>query len=509
LFNKLQIIKQILGPKQNAGAKDTGATAWAPSNVALVKYWGKRDVELNLPVTSSLSVSLGKKGTETFIQEINSADNFIFNGVPIDLTSKFALRLSNFLNLFRSKNTHYLVRINSNVPVAAGMASSACGFASIVLALNDLYGWQLSKTELSILARLGSGSACRSLWNGFVKWHAGKDANGMDSFAEPLEYTWPELRIGALVLSSKEKPISSTLAMQQTLATSPLYAKWPDQVEKDLASVQIALAQKDFILLGETAEANAIFMHEMMHHANPPISYALPETVAAIAKIIELRRNGTPVYFTQDAGPNLQLLFQSHDVKTILAAFPEVEIIVPFTDQANEELIIVDSNDNEIEIGEKMTTHLQGKLHRAFSVMIYRYKKNKLELLLQQRSSNKYHSANLWSNTCCGHPRPNEKTIEAAKRRLFEEMGIKTELKEVGVFHYQEKLSGTDLIENEIDHVFVGEPIDARINPNPNEVQNYKWIEFSLLEHDLNQNPNKYTVWLSRVLRELSRGSIF
>ena len=500
-MEKTDVVKHILRNTDHGNfVNNAGGVAWAPSNVALCKYWGKRDIELNLPVTSSLSISLGNKGSYTQIKQEGKSDSYIVNGVPISLTSKFAQRLQKFLNLFRPARAHYLVEIDTNVPIAAGFASSACGFAALVQALNQLYDWRLSKQDLSILARIGSGSASRSVYEGFVEWQQGDDYNGMDSYSSKLEYIWPELRVGALIICDQEKPISSTEAMQHTVNTSPLYEAWPAQVEQDLAAIKLALARKDFVILGQTVENNAVAMHALMKSAQPPVIYSLPETVAAMVKVKELRANNIPVFFTQDAGPNLQLLFLAEHEPIVLRAFPELDVVSPFVDSNAEQLVLVNEHDVDIGVYEKLAAHIQGRLHRAFSVFVLRQREGKIEVLLQQRSAGKYHSANLWSNTCCGHPRMGEGAKQAAERRLREEMGFGVDLKEIGMFHYKAKFSDVDLIENELDHLFIGFSDLDEFPVNPDEVQNYSWMEITKLQLDLAQNPQRYTVWLAQVV---------
>src|SRR5262249_6954058 len=151
-----------------------------------------------LPITSSLSISLGDKGASTELREISAAqDQITLNQQMIQLETSFGRRLTKFLDLFRpTPDVHYHVDTMMNIPVAAGLASSACGFAAVILALNELYKWNLDLQTLSILARLGSGSATRSLWQGFVKWQAGSSDDGMDSYGTVLAPQWPELRIG-------------------------------------------------------------------------------------------------------------------------------------------------------------------------------------------------------------------------------------------------------------------------------------------------------------------------
>ncbi len=158
-----------------------------------------------------------------------------------------------------------------------------------------------------------------------------------------------------------------------------------------------------------------------------------------------------------------------------------------------EKVILVDKKDRPIGISEKLTTHRQGKLHRAFSIFVFN---SKGETLLQQRALSKYHSPGLWSNTCCSHPRPHEDLKKAAQRRLKEEMGIDTDLKEIFSFIYQTKLS--DLIEHEFDHVFLGK-FDGHPKPNKKEVKDWKWVNLRKLKKEIKEKPAKYTFWLRKI----------
>lgn len=332
-MKKSDVVNKILHQSlKNFNPQHQKGLAFAPTNIALCKYWGKRDTELNLPMTSSLSVALPDKGALTTLTLHNkNSDVVVLNGEEVAADSGFVKRLSDFLDLFRQeKKWHLEVDINMDLPVAAGLASSACGFASLTAALNDLFDWHLSQRDLSILARLGSGSASRSLWTGFVEWHAGVQADGMDSYGEPLPFEWPELTIGILPISSKAKPISSRDAMQQTMNSSVLYANWPKKVLQDLIILKQALHMKNFSLLGGTSESNALTMHATMLSSWPPICYFLPETIAAMHKVWDLRRDGLELYFTEDAGPNLKFLFLEKDKIKVLKAFPETEVIKVF-----------------------------------------------------------------------------------------------------------------------------------------------------------------------------------
>jgi len=156
----------------------------------------------------------------------------------------------------------------------------------------------------------------------------------------------------------------------------------------------------------------------------------------------------------------------------------------------DEQVILVDEKDNPIGIMEKMEAHRKGALHRAFSVFIFN---SQGELLLQQRAFNKYHSGGLWTNTCCSHPSPKERTIDAAHRRLREEMGMSCDLTHSFQFQYKAEFEN-GLIEHEVDHVFFGLS-DSLPIPNPNEVESYQYKTLIDIQKDLHQNPRQFTPW--------------
>ena len=330
-LSRLDYIDHLLKHQSRKPLKPQGC-AFAPINIALCKYWGKRDVTLNLPLTSSLSIALPQLGTRTTVSVIaGTADQVILNGERCSPESVFAQKITAFLDIFRPEEKwHLLVDTVSDVPVAAGLASSASGFAALVLALADICAWTVDKQTLSLIARLGSGSACRSLWTGFVYWEAGHLENGMDSYAYPLGHDFPDLRIGLLIFHQEAKPLSSRVAMQQTVETSSLYQSWPQQVSASLTAIQTAIEKQDFEGLGAASEHNALSMHATMLSAWPPISYSTPETLIAMQRIWALRRVGLPLYFTQDAGPHLKLLFMAKNQAEILTHFPSLQVIAPF-----------------------------------------------------------------------------------------------------------------------------------------------------------------------------------
>jgi diphosphomevalonate decarboxylase len=321
MITKADMVRRLLDGRKVSIRPES--VAFAPANIALCKYWGKRDIELNLPVTDSLSIALGSLGSRCRLAvTAGGVDCITLNGEPLAPAHPFAARLSGYLDLFRGAEArHFRVDAVNTVPTAAGFASSASGFASVVRALDALHGWNLPDRDLSILARLGSGSACRSLWQGFVRWHAGVATDGMDSYAEPLPGQWPSLRMGLLMVSDKPKAIGSTEAMRRTVETSSLYAAWPRQVAADMETIQQALQDLDFETLGSAAESNALAMHATMLAARPPVLYWHEATLAAMRIVWACRRDGLPVYFTMDAGPNLKLLFHETDAAAVAAAF--------------------------------------------------------------------------------------------------------------------------------------------------------------------------------------------
>lgn len=155
-----------------------------------------------------------------------------------------------------------------------------------------------------------------------------------------------------------------------------------------------------------------------------------------------------------------------------------------------EHVILVNENDEVLGTMEKMEAHQKGVLHRAISIFIYN---SRGEMLIHQRALNKYHSGGLWTNTCCSHPRPEESILDAANRRLQEEMGMSCSLAASHSFIYKAALD-QNLWEHELDHVLIG-ITDEEPQPNPEEVMHYRWIDLPTLQQDLQDNPGNYTEW--------------
>jgi diphosphomevalonate decarboxylase len=306
-------------------------TATAGTNIALVKYWGKRDAALNLPATGSLSLTLRELGTRTTVRFLDEAagtdhaaggDRVTLNGAPADEPTR--RRVSAFLDRVRARagtRRGADVRTENTVPTASGLASSASGFAALALAAARAAGLALSPTELSELARLGSGSAARSIFGGFVAMARGQRADGRDAVAAavPGGGDW-DVRLVVAVTSDAAKPRGSTSAMDHTAQTSPFYPAWVASSDGDLAAARAAIDARDLARLGAVAERSALRMHATALAADPPVIYWNPATLAAIHAVTALRAGGTAAYFTIDAGPHVKVLCAPDDAAAVAAA---------------------------------------------------------------------------------------------------------------------------------------------------------------------------------------------
>ncbi|MGF3182676.1 diphosphomevalonate decarboxylase [Facklamia sp. P12934] len=291
--------------------KDFIANFQAHTNIALIKYWGKRNQDLMLPVTSSLSLTLEAFYTQTQVHFSKSydEDQFILNDQTQSIQER--QKISRFLDPFRQiKNTNLKARVISynHVPTAAGLASSASAFAALACACNEALNLNLSQEELSIMARFGSGSASRSLFGGFVEWEKGQGEDSQSSFARAFDDADWDIGMIALVVNHKAKKFSSRQAMQHTIETSPFYALWAEEVAKDLALIKAAIKARDIQKIGQIAEHNAMKMHATMLAANPSFSYFQAESLKAMEAVRQLRKTGLTAYFTMDAGPNVKII---------------------------------------------------------------------------------------------------------------------------------------------------------------------------------------------------------
>lgn len=301
------------------------AKARAHTNIALVKYWGKRDQQLILPYTDSLSLTLSEFYTTTQVQFDNqlTKDHFSIDGATVN--AKNEQKLTQFMNLIRTKaNINLFAKVDSinHVPISAGLASSASAFAALAAAASKAAGLDLTPTALSRIARRGSGSATRSIFGGLVEWHKGHD--DQSSFAEPVdEYVDFGLEMIAILVNTNVKRISSRFGMQNVVETSPYYTAWQTVVANDMRAIKTAILKKDINLIGQIAEENAMRMHALTLSAQPSFTYFNAASLTAMDMIRDLRSNGINCYYTLDAGPNVKVIYHHQDREVILAALSE------------------------------------------------------------------------------------------------------------------------------------------------------------------------------------------
>ncbi|TDT62846.1 diphosphomevalonate decarboxylase [Fonticella tunisiensis] len=311
------------------------ATAKANTNIALIKYWGKRDEELFLPMNSSLSITLDSFYTITNVEFSRNLNKDIFmlnNHQASESESNKVFRFLDKIRKLAGTHLHAVVTSENKVPTAAGFASSASGFAALAAAAAKALNLELDERELSILARQGSGSACRSIYGGYVEWQRGERADGKDSYAKQLlsERDW-NISILSCLVASGQKQVSSREGMKRTALTSPFYSGWLNTVEKDLERAKEAIRLRDFESLGKIVEANALKMHATMLGAEPPILYWQSGTMEVMHHIQNLRLSGISAYFTIDAGPNVKVLCLPEDEQRVyesLLTLPSVQNVI-------------------------------------------------------------------------------------------------------------------------------------------------------------------------------------
>ena len=331
MIAKQDIVDKILNTATlQSEVKDKSKTCFAPINIALIKYWGKRNEELKLPMSSSLSYSSSNLGTTTEIQVSNgNEDVVVLNDNNVANDDVFYKNAINFVNLFRNTlhfDKRLIIKTTNNIPTASGLASSASGFASLTLAINDFFDLNLNQKELSILARLGSGSACRSVVSAsektanFVLWNKGISEDGFDSYAEKI--TLPSLIEDNLYMfivriTDNKKDISSTDAMRMTIERSKKYSTWLKQTEDDILKVFNVKSFQDFGLI---VENNSLLMHQAIRDAG--IDYFLLKTYECIDFIKKLReQENLNIFCTIDAGANVKIICKKQELGKIKTQF--------------------------------------------------------------------------------------------------------------------------------------------------------------------------------------------
>lgn len=311
------------------------ATALAHPNIAFIKYWGNRDQSIHLPMNGSLSMCLDGLYTTTTVifNPTLPADQFTLDGKVDEGFGLF--RVQNFLDEVRKladQNVYAHVESTNNFPAGAGIASSASAFAALALASTSALGLNLSERELSRLARLGSGSACRSIPGGFVEWQAGE--SDLDSYAysiAPPDH-WDLLDL--VVIVDRGHKATGSAAGMSLAHTSPLQKQRVAEAPLRLEYCRQALLACDFTALAEVVEMDSNWMHAVMQTSTPPLNYLLPITENIQNLVLGWRSQGHAVCSTVDAGPNVHVICLPHEQSFLMAEFeqiPEILEVVPAT----------------------------------------------------------------------------------------------------------------------------------------------------------------------------------
>jgi len=308
-------------------AESTRVKALAYANFALIKYWGKRDATLNLPDVGSISITLDALWTETevIIDPALPDDVFELNGRADAAGRERVVALLSRMRELAGSSARARVISSNNFPTGAGLASSASGFAALVTAVDRAYALGLPAAQRSAFARMGSGSAARSIFGGFVEMHRGRAADGSDAVAVPLAEAkdWP-LEVVIAVSDRGAKSVGSTAGMQRTAATSPFYRAWVDHQPADLGRAREAIAARDFEALADVSEASALAMHGLAMSARPGLLYFNATTIDCLHRIRQLRAEGIEVFFTVDAGPQVKAICRPGAADIVADALAQV-----------------------------------------------------------------------------------------------------------------------------------------------------------------------------------------
>lgn len=291
------------------------ATAVAPSNIAFIKYWGRTDEDLRLPANSSISMNLSELLTRTTVEFSPDfqSDAVTVNGKTDPVTSERVCHHLDRVRKLAKVNFSARVVSENSFPSSTGLSSSAAGFAALTVAAVAALDLRLTEKELTVLARFGSGSAARSIPDGYVEWITGKNSESSYAYSLfPPEY-WDICDIVAVV--SNKKKIVPTSEGQRFAESSLFFKTRLDRIVNKISRIKKYLDEKDFQRFGELVEEEALELHAIMLTSNPPLIYWLPETVQLIHGIRELRSAGLPIFFTLNTGQDVHILCKSADAR--------------------------------------------------------------------------------------------------------------------------------------------------------------------------------------------------
>ncbi len=300
-------------------------TAIAPSNIAFIKYWGRKNEELRLPENGSISMNLSNLLTTTTVEFNETLHN---DDITIDGKNdeKESARVSKHLDRVRKiagVNVFAKVVSQNNFPSGTGLSSSASGFAALTVAAAAAASLNLSEAELSILARLGSGSSCRSIPDGFVEWLDG-DTNETSYAVSlyPASY-WDIADV--VVVASNEKKKISTSEGQKLFKTSPFFETRLQNIHSKSDNLKKYLEEKNFTKFGELIEQEALELHSIMLTSTPSLIYLLPNTIRIMHEVKNMRDRGIEVYFTLNTGQDVHLLCESKNSQIVAEELKKIE----------------------------------------------------------------------------------------------------------------------------------------------------------------------------------------
>ena len=301
--------------------------AIAHPNFALIKYWGKSDASNNLPDMSSISITIDTLFSTAKVSYDSTLkkDLWILNDIEQESLGQIKPTM-NYLKSFKPAKDFCVIESTNNFPTAAGLASSASGVASIVVAINELFNLNLSEKELINAAILGSGSAPRSLYSGFV--YLNKKNYSCETILDSNQ--WP-LKIIICQTSSDRKLVSSRDGMRISKSTSSYYKDWVNDQDNDIKKALKAIKMKDFDLLGEVSEDNCKKMHKVMETSSPPLIYRNATSHLCIQKIEEMKVNGIGIFHTIDAGPQVKIICKAQHADQVISemkSIPNIQDII-------------------------------------------------------------------------------------------------------------------------------------------------------------------------------------
>jgi len=305
--------------------KLTKKSAISPANIAFIKFWGKRNPKLNIPYNNSISMNLDSCLTTT---TVHFMDNYKEDEVIIDCKKAEdeardrVVRVLDIVRAWAEIKTRAKVSSINNFPSDAGVASSASAFSALALAASSSAGLKLSKKNLSILARLGSGSASRSVIDGFSEWKKGTTTDSSYAIQIAKPNFW-DLRDIVTLVSSEKKKNSSTEG-HSVATTSPYFEKRQKELEKRIKMLKKAFLTKDIDNFGKLLEEEAMDLHVIAMTSKPPIFYLNQTTFAVMQMLRELREKGIKGYYTMDAGPNVHVICRRKDVDILNRALKKV-----------------------------------------------------------------------------------------------------------------------------------------------------------------------------------------